>query len=78
MKLSDADLALLRAGCADPRNAPAQELLNVFGVATPEALLEQMWTAPLSMLRDIAAHFWDAVNQEVIQAAAMNPDSRYQ
>ena len=69
MRLSESDLALLRAGCADPWNEPAQELLNVLGVATADDLIVELSSMPLAIIGDITGRVWDAVNSEVIRCA---------
>jgi hypothetical protein len=69
MKLGLDDVDNFRAACVDPWNDAAQELLNVFGVSTADELLAQMSTMPVSILSDLVARFWDAVNAEVIRAA---------
>lgn len=63
MRLDRDEMTLFTAACADPGNAPAQELLNVFGADTPEKILESMPAVPLGLLTELVGHIWRAIEE---------------
>ncbi len=65
MRLSDGEMELFDAACADPQNAYAQELLNVFGAEKPFQILDHMPLIPLGLLVDVISHLWRALNHEI-------------
>ena len=64
MKLTPEEMDLFHAACADPNNAAAQELLNVFAVEHPLDVLLLLPTVPLGLLAEIVSHLWRAINLE--------------
>jgi hypothetical protein len=63
MRLDRDEMALFEAACADPGNLPAQELLNVFAVATAPEVLAALPSVPLGMFTELAGHIWNAVEE---------------
>ena len=61
MRLESDEMVLFEAACADLHNAHAQELLNVFGVETPEAILEKLPTVPLPFRTELVGYVRKAI-----------------
>jgi hypothetical protein len=56
---------LFNSACADPQNAFAQELMNVFGSEKAFQILDHMLIVPLGLLVDVVSHLWKALNYEL-------------
>ena len=64
MRLDRDEMVLFEAACANPRNLPAQELMNVFGVESAEKVLESIPNVPLGLFADLVGHIWKAINDQ--------------
>lgn len=64
MKLSDGEMLLFNAACANPQNEHAQDLLNVFGAERAVEILDKMTTIPLGIVVDVVSHLWLALSAE--------------
>ena len=65
MRLSDEEMELFEAACADVHNDAAQELINLFGAESAIRILELMVTVPIGILVDVVTHLWYAINFEL-------------
>jgi hypothetical protein len=65
MRLSTEEMALFEAGCADPTNAAAQELINLFGAESAIQIMDRMVTVPIGILIDVVTHLWYAIHYEL-------------
>lgn len=65
MRLSDEEMELFDAACADPSNAFAQELMNVFGAEKAFQIIDHMPSVPLGLLVDVISHLWKALTYEL-------------
>ena len=63
MRLDREEMHLFVVACADPGNAPAQELLNVFGVETAEGVLDALPSVPVGLLTELVGFVWNAVEE---------------
>ena len=63
--MSELEMDLFDAACADPQNGFAQELMNVFGTDHAIQILEHMPSVPLGLLVDVVSHLWKALNYEL-------------
>ena len=64
MRISADDIALLEAACRDPRNARAQELVNVLGTASVEEILAQMKGLPNDLQRELEKCTREAIDEQ--------------
>ena len=64
MRLSDEEMALLDAACANPDNIHGQNLLNVFGAERAIEIVERMPTIPIGIVVDVVSHLWMALSFE--------------
>ena len=64
MRLSPDQIELFEAGCVNPDNDAAQQLLNVFGVEAADAVLERIPNVPIEILADLVTYFWHAMEHE--------------
>ena len=64
MKLTQEEMDLFHAACADLGNEAAQELLNLFAVERPIDVLIQLPSVPIGMLTELVSHLWRAINAE--------------
>ena len=55
---------LFSAACADPENAHAQELVNLFGAEEALDILQHLPAVPLGILVDVITHIWHALTVE--------------
>ena len=55
-------MVLFEAACADLHNTHAQELLNVFGVETPDAVLENLPSVPPALMAELVSYVWKAID----------------
>jgi hypothetical protein len=65
MRLSDEEMGLFEAACADAHNDAAQELINLFGAESAIEILDRMVTVPIGILVDVVTHLWYAINFEL-------------
>lgn len=65
MRLSDEEMEIFDAACADPNNAFAQELMNVFGAEKAFQIIDHMPSVPLWLLVDVISHLWKALTYEL-------------
>ena len=65
MRLSDEEMGLFEAACADPGNDAAQELINLFGAESAIEIMDRMVTVPIGILIDVITHLWYAINFEL-------------
>ena len=64
MKISADDIALLDAACRDPRNARAQELVNVLGTTSVEEILAQINALPPDLQSDLEKYAREAIDEQ--------------
>jgi hypothetical protein len=64
MRLNIQEVDLFDAGCRDPGNWAAQELLNLFAVENGVDVILLLPTIPLGLLEEFASHLWRAINCE--------------
>jgi hypothetical protein len=64
MRLTIQEMDLFDAGCGDPGNAAAQELLNLFAVENGVDVILLLPSIPLGLLAEIVSHLWRAINCE--------------
>lgn len=60
-------MELFEAACADPTNAFAQELMNVFGAEKAFQILAHLPSVPLGLLVDVISHLWKALTYEELR-----------
>ena len=64
MRLNVQEMDLFDAGCRDPGNEAAQELLNLFAVENGVDVILLLPSIPLGLLAEIVSHLWRAINCE--------------
>jgi hypothetical protein len=64
MRLTIQEMDLFDAGCHDPGNGAAQELLNLFAVENGVDVILLLPSVPPGLLEKIVSHFWRAINCE--------------
>ena len=64
MQLSQREMELFTAACADEGNAHAQELVNLFGAEEALDILGHLPAIPLGILIDVITHIWHALTFE--------------
>ena len=65
MRLSEEEMELFEAACADVQNDAAQELINLFGAESAIEIMDRMVTVPIGILIDVVTHLWYAINFEL-------------
>ena len=64
MRISTEELALLTAACADKNNLKAQELVNVLGTHSAEAIAQQIALLPAEIQKDLEKQLRDAIDEQ--------------
>lgn len=64
MKLSTEELRAFEQACQDPGNRPAQELVNVFGIASAEEIVAQLQDVPAGLREELLKQVREALDEQ--------------
>lgn len=64
MKLSTEELRTFELACKDPGNRPAQELVNVFGVASAAEIVAQLQDVPNGLRDELLKQMREAIDEQ--------------
>ncbi|HEX9160111.1 MAG TPA: hypothetical protein VF980_00270 [Thermoanaerobaculia bacterium] len=64
MRLSTDDRLVFEAACATRENEVARTLLNLFGAANADEVLEQIAAAPVTVRSELIEHVFKAIDEQ--------------